>query len=216
MIDLVSGDRLVLIGDSITDCGRTRPVGEGLFGALGNGYVSVLDAIIAANDPARLVRVTNMGCSGNTSSDLVQRWDSDVVDLRPDVLTIMIGTNDVWRQFDSPGRLEHGVNPEAYRNNLVRLVERTQHSVRGLLLATPFFLESLREDRMRARMDEYGAIVKEVAALYQTDFLDTQALFEPYLAERHSSEIAWDRVHPTLTGHFILAQGFARSLGIPI
>ena len=214
MIELVSGDRLVLIGDSITDCGRTRPVGEGRFGALGNGYVSVLDAMITAADPGRMVRVMNMGCSGHTSRDLIDRWDSDVIQLRPDVLTVMIGTNDVWRQFDSPGRPEHGVDTEAYRSNLIRMVERSQHAVRGLLLATPFYLEPLREDAMRARMDEYGAIVKEVADLYQADFLDTQALFEPYLRARHSSEIAWDRVHPSLTGHYILAQGFARSLGV--
>ena len=214
MIDLVSGDRLVMIGDSITDCGRTRPIGEGLFNALGNGYVSLLDAMITAAEPSRIVRVINMGCSGHTSSDLVQRWDSDVIALRPDVLTVMIGTNDVWRQFDSPGRTEHAVDSEAYRANLVRMVEQSQHAVRGLLLATPFFLEPLVDDRMRARMDEYGAIVKEISTLYGTEFLDTQALFQPYLQARHSSEVAWDRVHPSLTGHYILAKGFANSLGV--
>ena len=214
MIELTSGDRLVLIGDSITDCGRARPVGEGLFNALGNGYVSILDAMITAADPTRVVRVTNMGSSGNTSADLVQRWETDVIALQPTVVTIMIGTNDVWRQFDSAARPEQYVDPEFYRANLMHLVEQTQPLVRGLLLATPFYLEALPNDRMRARMDEYGSIVKEVAALYQTDFLDTQTLFEPFLAARHSADIAWDRVHPTLTGHFILAKGFANALGV--
>jgi lysophospholipase L1-like esterase len=214
MIELRDQDRLVCIGDSITDCGRARPVGEGLGGALGNGYVSLLDAMITAENPSRSVRVMNVGTSGNTSRDLVDRWQTDVIDLRPDVLTVMIGTNDVWRQFDSPSRTEHHVSPEAYRYNLEHLTQSKQHSVRSMLLATPFFLEPLVDDRMRGRMDEYGAIVKEVAAQCGVDFLDTQALFAGYLNARHSSEMAWDRVHPSVTGHYILARGFATALGV--
>jgi lysophospholipase L1-like esterase len=106
------------------------------------------------------------------------------------------------------------VTPEAYRYNLEHLTQRTQHAVRSMLLATPFFLEPLVEDRMRSRMDEYGAIVREVAAQYGVEFLDTQALFADYLRARHSSEMAWDRVHPSVTGHYILARGFATALGV--
>jgi lysophospholipase L1-like esterase len=101
--------KLVMIGDSITDCGRARPVGEGLFEALGKGYVSLVDASLQAKEARQRIRVVNMGTSGNTVRDLKARWQSDVFDLNPDWLSIMIGINDVWRQFDSPLQAEWGV-----------------------------------------------------------------------------------------------------------
>src|SRR3954452_17883523 len=91
--------KLLMIGDSITDCERARPVGEGLFAALGKGYVSLVDALLGATYPEREIRVVNMGSSGNTVRDLKSRWRTDVLDLRPDWLSMMIGINDVWRQF---------------------------------------------------------------------------------------------------------------------
>jgi lysophospholipase L1-like esterase len=105
-LQLASGSKLVMIGDSITDCGRSRPVGEGLFDAIGKGYVAYVDALLGAAYPERQIRVVNMGCSGNTVRDLAARWQTDVLDLQPDWLSIMIGINDVWRQFDIPRQPE--------------------------------------------------------------------------------------------------------------
>src|SRR5262245_14983449 len=98
--------KLVLIGDSITDCERARPVGEGLFAALGKGYVSLVDSLLQSTYPQQGIRVVNMGISGNTVRDLKDRWSSDVLALEPDWLSIMIGINDVWRHFDSPWQHE--------------------------------------------------------------------------------------------------------------
>ena len=58
--------KLVLIGDSITDCERARPVGEGLFGAVGKSYVGLLEGFLGAIHPAHAIRVVNMGTSGHT------------------------------------------------------------------------------------------------------------------------------------------------------
>jgi len=91
---------LLFIGDSITDCGRARPVGEK--DGLGNGYVGQINAILSATHPDRSIRVLNTGISGNRVCDLKDRWQPDVSDLNPDWLSIMIGINDVWRQFDNP------------------------------------------------------------------------------------------------------------------
>jgi lysophospholipase L1-like esterase len=96
------GSKLVMIGDSITDAERARPVGEGLFSAQGRGYVSMVDALLGAVYPRHAIRVVNMGVSGNTVRDLKARWQTDVLDLKPDWLSILIGDNDVWRQFDTP------------------------------------------------------------------------------------------------------------------
>jgi len=67
---LQKASKLVMIGDSITDAGRTRPVGEGLFDPLGRGYVCMVNAVLGAVYPDRGLRVVNMGCSGNTVRDL--------------------------------------------------------------------------------------------------------------------------------------------------
>ncbi len=66
--------RFVLIGDSITDAGRARPDGEGLFDPYGSGYVNMLKSTILAAHPERHIRLTNMGESGNTVRDLKARW----------------------------------------------------------------------------------------------------------------------------------------------
>jgi len=98
--------KLVFIGDSITDCERARPVGEGLFGALGKGYVSLVEGLLYAIHPESAVRIVNMGTSGHTVLDLKARWQTDVIALKPDWLVVMIGVNDVWRQFDLPRQTE--------------------------------------------------------------------------------------------------------------
>ena len=94
--------RLVFAGDSVTDMGSSQPVGEGLKDRLGFGYVRMVENLLAACYPERLIRVTNSGVSGNTSRDLLARWERDVLALKPDYLSICIGINDVWRQFDCP------------------------------------------------------------------------------------------------------------------
>ena len=210
---LQKNDRLVMIGDSITDCGRARPIGEGLFEAIGKGNVAMVDAFLRVDYPEHRIRVTNMGNSGNTVRDLKQRWDTDVLALNPNWVAIMIGTNDVWRQFDLPLQPECHVLPGEYEATLDELVARTKPVVKGLVLMTPFFIEPNVADAMRARMDEYGAMVKKVAAKHATLFVDSQAAFGNVLKEFHSSAFAWDRVHPNMAGHLILAKAFLGAIG---
>lgn len=206
-------DRLVMIGDSVTDCERARPVGEGLVGAFGKGYVALVDGLLNAAYPVHQVRITNMGASGNTVRDLYGRWQSDVLDLKPQWVSVMIGINDVWRQFDLPRQPELAVLPDQYETLLDELVARTMPAVKGLVLMTPFMIEASREDAMRRRMDEYGAIVKRVAAKRGALIVDTQAAFDRVLAHQHAMAIAWDRIHPNHLGHAILARAFLDGIG---
>lgn len=74
------GQRLVMIGDSITDCERKFPYGEGLFQGVGKGYVSLVDTLLQTAYPELNLRVTNMGIGGNTVRDLKERWQTDVLD----------------------------------------------------------------------------------------------------------------------------------------
>lgn len=98
------GSKVVCIGDSITDFERARPYGEGLFGGIGKSYVGIVDGILKATDPSLHLRMINMGIGGNTSRDLVARWQTDVMDLSPDYVTpcssvlMMFGANLIRRK----------------------------------------------------------------------------------------------------------------------
>ena len=204
--------KLVMIGDSITDAGRAQPAGEGLFDALGRGYVSLVDALLGAVYPDNGIRVVNMGTSGNTVRDLEGRWQTDVLDKRPDWLSVMIGINDVWRQFDSPCQTESHVLPDEYERTLDGLIALTLPLVKNIVLMTPFYIEPNRADLMRARMDEYGAIVRRLSEKHGTLFVDTQAAFDAVLTAYYPATLAWDRVHPNQTGHMVIARAFLTAI----
>ena len=207
------GSKLVMIGDSITDFDRARPVGEGLRDALGKSYVMLVDAMLKAIAPQDRIRVVNMGTSGDTTRDLLARWRTDLLDLKPDWVTILIGINDVWRQFDTPLLRENQVPPEEYQENLRRLVESTLPAVKGMVLLSPYFMEPNREDPMRRRMDEYGGIMARIAQEYQLPFVDLQAEFDRYFQYYHPVSVNWDRIHPDMVGHMLIARAFLKTIG---
>lgn len=209
-------DRIVFAGDSVTDMGSTNPVGEGLFDNVGRSYVRIIENMLAALYPQIHIRITNSGISGNTSRDLLARWDRDVRDLNPQWVSICIGINDVWRQFDSPAMPDQMVSPEEYRENVRRMILAEKDHVKGIFLMTPYYMEPNKADVMRARMDEYGAICKELAQEYGCTFIDLQTMFSQYCSIRHSSSLAWDRVHPNQIGATLIALEWLKHAGLPI
>lgn len=215
-MQIAKNSKLVMIGDSITDAGRKQPIGEGLFDALGKGYVANVDALLGAVYPTLHCRVVNMGTSGNTVRDLKARWQTDVLDLKPGWLSIMIGANDVWRQFDSPRQKEWHVYPEEYEQVLGELMARTRPALDGLVMMTPFYIEPSKSDAMRAQMDRYGAIVKKIASANNAIFVDTQAAFDAVFEGYYPATLGWDRVHPTATGNMILATAFLKAVGFSL
>ena len=206
---IAKGSKLLFLGDSITDVGRTRPVGEGLFDPMGKGYVNVVTGLLGTCYPERDVRVVNMGCSGDNVRKLKARWQPDVVDLKPDWLVIMIGVNDVWRQFDMPLITEEHVYIDEYEKTLNELAVKGKKLAKGcLVLMTPHYLEPNRKDAMRAMMDKYGAVVKKVAKKNDVIFVDIQAAFDKVLTHYNANTLAWDRVHPSIVGHTVIAKAF--------
>lgn len=201
-------DRIVFTGDSVTDAGCAKPVGEGLFDNLGHGYVREVENLLVACYPDLMLRVTNTGVSGNTSKNLLDRFDDAVIKLKPDWVSICIGINDVWRQFDVPAIPEQAVTPEEYRKNVETMILRIKNelNVKGIFLCSPYYMEPNKSDWMRAKMDEYTAICKELAEKYDLIFVDFQAMYEKYLKHRHSASIAWDRVHPNRMGAVMMAR----------
>ncbi len=205
--------RLVMIGDSITDCGRARPVGEGRGAALGEGYVRLVNAQLLARHPGAGIHVMNMGTSGHQVPDLAARWESDVFALAPDWVSVLIGINDVWRTFDCPNQPETHVDLDTYAGTLEELVASTIKRVRGVVLMKPYMIEPNRNDPMRAMMDAYGGAVADIARKYGTVLVDTQAAFDEVLGYMHPYAIAWDRIHPETTGHMVIANAFLDAVG---
>lgn len=207
------GDKILFIGDSISDFDRARPVGEGLFNAWGTSYVADVGATLACAYPELGLRVVNMGISGNQVRDLLARWQSDVLDQKPDWVSVLIGINDVWRQFDCPQMPETHVSPEEYRAGYEELIQRTLPLVKGMVLMTPYFMEPNRADPMRSRMDQYGQIVRELAQRHGLVFVDLQAGWDQLFQHMHPCNIAWDRIHPNQIGHMHIARQFLRAVG---
>lgn len=208
-----SGERVVFIGDSVTEYGHGKPVGEGLFEGVGSGYVRTIENFINAFYPERTIRISNAGISGNNILDLKNRWDTDLLDLHPDWVSICIGINDVWRQFDSPALKEQHVNPEMFEKTYRELLDRTLPRVKGVILMTPYYIENQTGDIMRSRMDTYTEIVLKLAAEYRLRCVNLQTMFDRFLQYRHSSFLAWDRVHPSPAGCFLIGVEFLRNIG---
>ena len=201
-------DRIVFAGDSVTDMGSVQPVGEGLFDNVGRGYVRVLESMLAAYYPEVPLRITNSGISGNTSRDLLARFDRDVVDLNPDWVSICIGINDVWRQFDCPAMPDAAVLPCEYEKNLEEMILKVKNKVKGIFILSPYIIESNTDDMMRKRMDEYVGISKKLAEEHDCLFVNFQKMYEDYCKTRHSSYVAWDRIHPNQVGSTLMAREF--------
>lgn len=203
------GDTVLFTGDSITDCGRARPVGK--HGGLGGGYVSILDRYIQERVPDNGLRILNTGIGGHKVTDLAARWQTDVIDLKPDWLSIFVGINDVYHQF-SRGRVE--VGPELYRGTYEQLIGAVLPSLKGLILATPYLLETDMQDPIRVRMDQYAVIVRDLARTYGAGLVETQKAFDVFMQANPGTMLAEDRVHPNRTGHTIIADAFAEVLEI--
>ncbi|MFW5856953.1 MAG: SGNH/GDSL hydrolase family protein [Planctomycetota bacterium] len=212
-MQLEHGEKVVFTGDSITDCGWARPGQGGGNGPLGNGYVSLVEAALRTVYPDRVIALANRGRSGGTVRSVDGHWQDDVVKPAPAWISICIGINDVWRQFDSPQNPACHVLPEEYEETLGRLVgEGVGLAAKGVVLMTPFMIEPNPAEPMRAVMDRYGAICRRVAEAHGARFVDLQAVFDRLLAHVHAYRLAGDRIHPNTAGHLAIARAFLGAL----
>jgi lysophospholipase L1-like esterase len=211
-VKIEPGSTLVFIGDSITEWGREQPLADAADDFLGSGYVHYVDALIAAAYPERRIRTFNMGVGGNTVLELAARWRNHVLEVHPDWLSIMIGINDVWRQFDHYVPPDRQVSLADYGRILDGLIRAARPGLRGLVLITPYLVESDRTVPMRAMMDRYGEAVRKLAAAHSAVLVDAQAAVDAALRELAPEELADDRVHVNAVGHMILARAFLKAV----
>ena len=205
-------DTILFIGDSIGDYDRGRPVGD-WWGNWGASYVADIATLLQATYPENRYRVLNVCVGGEQSRHLVNRWQKDVLDRNPDWVCILIGINDVWRHFDCPDRPETWYGLEDYTQAVEKMITDTLPHVKGMILMTPFFMEPNKQDSMRIRMDEYGAIVKKLAEKHGLIFVDLQSAWDRLFEHMHPCNIAWDRIHPNQIGCMYIAKQFLQAIG---
>jgi len=201
-VQIKPGDTVVFIGDSITDCGRDRADA----GSLGDGFVALAAGMFAAAHPAAAVRFVNRGISGNCAVDLRGRWDRDCLDLEPDVVSILVGINEVSRRFDRDDPTPNAVFEEHCRH----ILERTANRGAQLILMEPFLLPVDEEQRRwRGEFDEKLAVVRALAEKFDLTLIATHELMTREAAAAGGPGVlAGDGIHPSPAGHAVLAKAW--------
>lgn len=207
MIVFQPGQKILFIGDSITDCDR-----RGNAAPLGDGYVRMLYNFLWARYPELNLAVVNRGVGGDTIRNLQARWQQDVIDEQPDWLSVGIGINDVWRAFgDNP---HEAVPFDEYEATLRQLLDRALGATKArLIMMEPYMIEPDHAQPMRHRMDVYRARFDQIAADYQAILVPTQAAFDNVLQHTKPEQWADDKIHPNPPGHTVIALAFLKALG---
>ncbi|HNS31655.1 MAG TPA: SGNH/GDSL hydrolase family protein [bacterium] len=200
-----NGQRFLFIGDSITDNGRrTDPL------MLGGGYVKMFKEMMLANMPEIKVDVINKGIGGNTLLDLENRWTDDMMYLKPDWLSILIGINDVHRVFRKTEGWEE-LTPDKYLERYRKLLGMTAEKTGcKVIILEPFYISTDKTDSQRGTilrmLEDYRKISARMSKEYNTLFIRTHDIFQKHLKYREMETFCGEPVHPNHTGHMIIAQ----------
>ena len=202
---------VMFTGDSVVDADRGRPLGDWLHG-LGNGFVSHIFACAWAADPTFDINILNTGTGGNTSRDLLRRYDAEVLAYKPDYVFIMVGINDCWREFDCfPTNGEMAPSVEEYKANMTEMVKKTQASGAKVALVSPYFLERDHENKMRAKCDKLNEALADISKEYGCEYISVVETMDTFIAAQSSYPLSGDRIHPRPIGKQIIANAIIAS-----
>lgn len=194
-------------GDSITDAGRSREDDNNL----GGGYPHLVKATLGFEHPEEY-KFINRGISGNRVVDLYARIKVDIINLKPDVMSILIGVNDVWHEFD----IQNGVDAEKYYKIYSMLIEEIKAALPDIkiMILEPFTLcgdgnRNYYED-FRAEVEKRAEKAKQIAEKYNLTFIPLQKKLD------EADKIApgyWlrDGVHPTEMGHELIKREWIKA-----
>jgi lysophospholipase L1-like esterase len=203
-LQLKEGDQIVAIGDSITAAG---------------GYLHDTDAVLAAQYPElKLPKIINVGIGGQKAEDLVGRFQKDVIDKKPAVVTLSIGINDVWHRLDKP----HDEKVlAAYKENVGKMVDMAQKAHIKVILLTPTVIQEDASQEGNKRLARYVEAEKEIAAEKKCTFVDLRQMFLDALAKKPAEAkgkdkwLTSDGVHMAPLGDALMSIGVLRGLGVP-
>ena len=194
-------------GDSITDGGRMKDYEHDLNHQMGHGYAYIVNSTLGAKYPERNLKFINKGISGNRVGDLYARWIEDAMNIKPDILSILVGINDC-EQLRYYGKGSDAVRFEKIYRILIEDTLQSKPDIK-LVLMEPFGLPvGERKDNFREMYDMlkgYQQATKRIAEDYGAIFVPLQDKFFE-LSEKHSADYwCWDGIHPTVCGHGIIA-----------
>ncbi len=196
-------------GDSITDAGRSYTDDH----LLGYGYPTMVSGTLGAEYPGQY-RMYNRGVSGNRVVDLYARIKIDILNLKPDILSILIGVNDVWHEFGS----QNGVEAEKYFKIYSMLIEEIKEVLPDIkiMILEPFVLKASGTQehwtQFRREVEKRAEKAREVAEKYDLVFVPLQEKFDE--AEKLAPAEDWlrDGVHPTFAGHEIIKRAWLEGM----
>ncbi len=200
---LEKNQKILMIGDSVTDCNRR----EENTAFLGDSYPHLVASELYLKYPELNIKVINKGISGDTSKMLIDRWQEDVLDNNPDILTILIGINDVWRHYDCPDPSKR-VSKADYIKNMRYMIESLIHTAKKIIVLSPFYLEEDMTKPMKAQASEYINALRKLVTEYDVVFIDLQAEFEKLMKKYSAEQLSFksDKIHPTMFGQYIISK----------
>ncbi len=211
---LNSDDVLLFQGDSITDAKRNKDrelPNDGL--SFGTGYAFIAASEILRDNPGKNISIYNRGISGNKVFQLADRWEKDCLQLKPNLLSILIGVNDYWHFRNG----KYDGTPEVYLSDFRSLLEKTKNTLPGikLVICQPFILSNTRavEKSWLEPFRAYQDAAKLLAEEFNTIWVPFQEVFDE--AVNHAPEVYWlpDGVHPSMAGAKLMAETWLRFVG---
>jgi lysophospholipase L1-like esterase len=204
------GTRLLFQGDSITDMNWGRRESDRNH-YLGHSYVFLLAGRLGVAMPDAKLDFYNRGNSGNKVADLRRRWQTDAIDMKPDILTILVGTNDAGIGLRNP---QKKVTPAAFEADYRAILDasRKANPDLRLVLMDPFLLptgplknpDSYRQRRVQT--DAFRVIVAKLAREYDAVHIPLQDVFDAAAKATPAEHWMWDGVHPLPQGHELIAR----------
>ena len=206
-----SGTVVLFQGDSVTDCGRDRSATDpNAAGALGSGYPLLVASAVLAARPEGALKFYNRGVSGNKVPDLQERWAHDTLDLKPDVLSILIGVNDFWHKLS----MGYTGTVQDYENQYTALLAQTRQALprARLIVLEPFVLRCCAvNEQWFPEFTARQAAAARVASRAGATFVPLQAVFDQRVRTAPPQYWASDGVHPTVAGHAVIAEQWRRA-----
>src|SRR5215475_10139849 len=207
------GDVVLFQGDSITDAGRSREKAgtPNEQPGLGSGYAWLAGAELLLDHPGDELKVFNRGISGNKVFQLADRWQADCLDLKPNVLSILIGVNDIWHTLNG----QYNGTIEIYERDYRALLERTRKALPKvkLVICEPFVLRcGALNDKWFPQFDSYRAAAKRVAQDWKATFVPFQTMFDAAVKYAPPDRWAKDGVHPSSDGASLMAHYWLRAV----
>lgn len=205
----INNHTILFQGDSITDCGRSRETTDPNTG-LGSGYVHLTASKLLARHPVADLSIFNRGVSGHRIVDLYARWKVDCINLRPDVLSVLVGINDTWHKFNH----DNGVSPTRYERFYREMLWWTRKELPQVkfILGEPFALPvGAVDESWLPEVNERRAIVKKLAEEFDAAFVPFQTIFDDAIKKARPEYWLSDGVHPTLAGHELMSEAWLQA-----